>query len=290
MSMENKWMSWLKIGRDIFLQSSMNGLKRLLFTDMIGAVSFKKTCARSIAELKRQVSLARHGAFYEQAAQLQRQILTYQPNDKQGVLTLAAILIDARELDAASAVIESFNQNDLKPIMAARLIEAQGDIDWLNGNSEVAAQAYQRCLTFGTSDANQRMLTSKAIGALQNGVAARVIISLEKKSRLGCFRGREWSDADPRDALPRYLVGLQLKNIGRINKLLNGCLAPLKTTCIRRGTPSSFGETAHQLGLYGLSASTWQTLQDLQIPRLQAMSIEGLSELSGVERSQVASP
>jgi len=241
---------------------------------------FQKACARSIAELRRKARLARNGDFFDQAAALQRRILEYQPQDKRAILTLAAILTDAGELDAASSVLDRLKEKDLNPSLVARLKESRGDIAWLGGNTEAALESYEKCLGLGVSDSGQRLLTSKSHGIAQGSAEAKAYLFGKIDQAWLLQRARSWAEADPDDPMPKYLVGLQLKAMGDYTQALEWLSGPpLEQEVLEEERRRLLAETAHHLGLYASAESVWTTLLDSSSPRLRALAIEGVERV-----------
>ena len=141
---------------------------------------FKKVCARSIAELKRQADNAQRRGDYEQALSLQREILGFQKGTPEPGLEIARLLVDLERWDEAGQLVDELlartGQRALKPRTRAVVEELRADILWRSDQADAAAEGYRRCLGWGLSDAERRSLTLKLFGTTTDDNDTRTFV------------------------------------------------------------------------------------------------------------------
>ena len=184
---------------------------------------FGKTCARAVADLKRQARGATGQRDFGRALELWEQIRAFnhtgQGRPEQG-LEEAELLDRLERFDDALAILDGLlgreGKRRLRPARRAQVLELKGDISWRAGRTAEAADAYTRSLTLGVPDTTRRMLQVK-LRAVEDpdgevrGLARDYLLENDG-GRSALYKALTWANLRPGDPLPRYLVGVQLSS------------------------------------------------------------------------------
>ena len=251
---------------------------------------FKKTCARTIAELKRRADNARRRGDFERALDLHEEVLSFQKGEPEPGLDIAKLLVRLQRYDDATAVLDEMlvreGKRSLKPKMRAQVEELRGDIFWRAGERQAAGEAYQECLGWGLSDGERRQLALKIEGSTTSdaGFSERTfdyLFETHGRTRL-VWAARAWVEATPDDPLARYLLGFQLTQGGLAEEaipylqgspglLSNGPLDEQRRLMLARALARN-GRTDEALGV-------WVQLLGASSSRVRLLAVEGIDRL-----------
>ncbi len=179
---------------------------------------FKKVCARSIAELRRQSNNAERRGDHERALELQREILSFQKGTPEPGLEIARLLVELERWDEATAAADELLAREgpraLKPKTRAEVEELRADILWRAGRRADAAKGYENCLGWGLSDSERRTLGLKLRGTttdddVEGAFVFQYLFETTGRTSL-LWTALQWQAAAPEDPLVRYLIGFQL--------------------------------------------------------------------------------
>ncbi len=180
---------------------------------------FNKTCARTVAELKRQAQNAQGRRDYGAALDLWRKVRRFAGNtDGDEGLEEAELLVKLDKNEEAVAILDDLLSREgprhLKPASRARVLELKGDILWTGGDGPLAVEAWDETLNLGIPDGMRRRVEVKVAAASDPRPAVRSIAQaylLDPNGRRSAlYEALSWANEAPGDPLPRYLVGVQL--------------------------------------------------------------------------------
>lgn len=182
---------------------------------------FGKTCARTVADLKRQAWISENRGDYETALALWDQIRGFNKRGsdegKRG-LEEAELLAKLDRTDDATAILDNLlertGKRRLRPAMRAKVLELKGDLLWQADRGDEGIGAWSEALTLGVSDGTRRQLQVKLRAASSDDPFVRRIgrdyLLNTDGARSALFEALTWARAQPADPIPRYLVGVQL--------------------------------------------------------------------------------
>lgn len=225
---------------------------------------FKKTCARTLAELRRQAEAAEAQGDWARALRLRQEVKHHQGRDEEGDLHIAQLLVKLDRHDEALQLIDALlapslptagdeaelpvegepeagpskgkgkrkgrGKRPLKLAMVAQLQELYGDILWQAGRAEPAAERYGQCLALGLEDADRRRVEVKTTATLSPDPLVQALLytyMIDESRRAGqLYTASQLAHARPQDRLGAYLLGLQLSVIGAHAEAIPWLLGP----------------------------------------------------------------
>ena len=182
---------------------------------------FERVCARTIGELKRKAENAQRRGDTGRAVALWQEIVAFEPGGVGHRLSLADALAADQQQDAALALLDEVLAEDgLSPAARAGAVEQQGDLRWRAGQPAAAALAYTEALSTALPAGTTRRLTAKSVAAADPrpevvALAARYFLEEESNRATALYAALQWAELAPEAALPRYLAGLQLSQLGQ---------------------------------------------------------------------------
>lgn len=248
---------------------------------------FGKTCARTLAELRRQARNAEGRGDYATALDLQQQILGFQKKDAEPGVDIAKLLVQLERFDEATDILDEMlartGKRALKPKTVAEVEELRGDILWQAGKHEAAMSAYQNCRGFGLDDGERRRLTLKQIGLdhadepIGTQVFRYLFDSSGKTQML--WSALAWTEVAPDDPLPRYLVGFQLSQSGLTEEslpYLEGPAGLLADTDLDEQRRLLLAKAVQKNGDYDTAERLWSELTQASSSRVRLLAVEGI--------------
>jgi len=251
---------------------------------------FKKTCARTIAELKRKADNARRRGDFERALSLQSEVLSFQKGEPEPGLDIAKLLIRLERYDEATTILDEMlartGKRHLKPKMRAQVEELRGDILWQAGDRGSAAGAYQECLGWGLSDGERRQLALKIRGATTPDTAFSertysYLFETKGRTRL-VWATRAWVEVAPDDPLARYLLGFQLSQGGLATEAipyLQGAPGVLAHTALDEQRRLMLARALGRADRMDEAHAVWVQLLGAQSSRVRLLAVEGIDRL-----------
>lgn len=185
---------------------------------------FDRTCARTLAELRRKAENAERRGDYEGALSMRREIQGHKKRggEEADGLEIAELTAKLERHDEAIGILDAMlareGKRALMPAMEAKVRELRGDLLWRKDQASLAAEEYDRCMASSPGQSALRRLFVKhaSVRHADPGVRdqAREYF-LESHGRAGMlYLAMQWAERDPLDPLPRYLVGHQLQAAG----------------------------------------------------------------------------
>lgn len=251
---------------------------------------FKKTCARTIAELKRNADNARRRGDFEQALSLQNDVLSFQGGEPEPGLDVAKLLIRLERFDEATSVLDEMlsrsGKRHLKPKMRAQVEELRGDILWQAGEREAAASTYNECLGWGLSDGERRQLALKIKGSTTSDPAFSdraysYLFETKGRTRL-VWATKAWVTASPDDPLARYLLGFQLSQGGLAAEAipyLEGAPGLLVDTSLDEQRRLLLARALGRAERSDEAHAVWVQLLGARSSRVRLLAVEGIDRL-----------
>jgi len=251
---------------------------------------FKKVCARTIAELRRQARNAESSGDYERAIDLQTDIHGFQKKSPDPGLEIARLLVKLEQWDDATALLDELlarsGKAALKPKTRAKVEELRADILWQADRRADAAQAYERCLGFGHSDSERRLLQLKLLGTTtEDHDEARFAFQylFESKGRTrALWTARQWTDHAPADPLARYLLGLQLYSAGLSSEAVpyfQGAAGSLALNVLDEQRRVLLARALANTDALDEAHTVWTALLDADSSRVRLLAVEGLDRI-----------
>ena len=251
---------------------------------------FKKVCARSIAELKRQADNAQRRGDYEQALSLQREILGFQKGTPEPGLEIARLLVDLERWDEAGQMVDELlartGQRAHNPRTRAVVEEQRADILWRSDQADAAAEGHRRCLGWGLSDAERRSLTLKLFGTTTDDNDTRTFVFdylFESDTRSQyLWTARSWAASTPDDPLVRYLLGYQLaaaKMPTAALEYLSGPPGTLSTPELDDQRQILLARALARIERFDDAQSVWERLLDARSSRTWLQAVEGVDRM-----------
>ncbi|MEM1350170.1 MAG: hypothetical protein AAGI01_16545, partial [Myxococcota bacterium] len=170
--------------------------------------------ARTLAELRRQASIAAASGSAQRADALYQRILDFAPGHVGYRIERAGVLVRAGALkEARGALDELASDERLSPAERARVAQLAGDAAWRSGEADEAASSYSSCLKLGVPDGDLRLLTVKLESlARPPEVAslARAYLVEGPPAGMLSYYPMAWLDEDAADPLAAYLTARRL--------------------------------------------------------------------------------
>lgn len=253
---------------------------------------FKKTCARTVAELRRKARIANGQGDYERALELQRTIAGFQGKKKSddASLDIARLLIRLDRTEEAIAMLDELlgrtGKRRLKPKTRAELLELRADQLWKAGEKSLAAEDYDACLGWGHNDADRRRLALKRLGSQTDDpelsdLAFRYLFRSGGRVR-PVWTAEAWHDRDPDDPLGRYLLGFQLVQAGMTDEAipyLEGAPGSLSIRSMDEQRRLLLARAYHRAGRFDEAQRVWTSLEVADSSRVRLLAAEGLDRL-----------
>lgn len=197
---------------------------------------FDRTCARTLAELRRQAENAERRGDYARALDLRREIQGHKKRggDDSDGLEIAQLTAKLERHEEAIQILDAMlareGKRALMPAMEAKVRELRGDLLWRQDQDQAAAEEYAQCMASSPGQSALRRLFVKHVSALHADAGVRDQARdyfLEPHGRAGMlYLAMQWSERDPLDPLPRYLVGHQLRGAGECDAAIDWLRGP----------------------------------------------------------------
>lgn len=251
---------------------------------------FKKVCARTIAELRRQARNAKGRGDFEGALDLQEQILGFQKGTPEPGLEIAHLLIRLQRYDDATALLDSLlareGKRSLKPKVRAEVEEMRADILWRADRRAEAAEAYEGCLGWGLSDGERRRLALKLLGtttddATTSELAFQYLFESSGRPRQ-LWSAWSWLQHTPDDPMARYLMGFQLFQAGLADQAiphLSGPPGTLAHVDLDEQRQLMLARALARVGRTDEAMAVWVRLFNATSSRVRLLAIEGADRL-----------
>ena len=262
---------------------------------------FQKTCARTLAELRRQAEGAEAQGDWAKALSLRQQISHHQGDDPQGQVEIAALLVALGRHDDAIALLDGLRGRDdasaspadptatppkLQPAMQARVEELRGDVLWRAGRLPEAAQAYGGCLGLGIDDADRRRVEVKTTATLSPDpqLAALLYAYMLDDTRRSAqlFVATELTRTRPAHPLGPYLLGLQLSAIHEHAEAIPRLEGPpglLTEPSLDERRRELLADALWRTGQLDRAEAEWQQLLHARSSRTRALAREGIDRV-----------
>ena len=176
---------------------------------------FGKVCARTIAEMRRQASIAEDSGDTTLALSLRDEILDFDPRNTRYQLERAELLVsadrDEEALERLSALLEN---EELVPSERVQLEHLRADIYWRRGELRRAAEVYAECEAVGVPEVTRRQLQVKrallAPKYDRTRDLARGYLLDKPRSDVALYFPMRWMMKTPDDTLAAYLAARRL--------------------------------------------------------------------------------
>ncbi len=176
---------------------------------------FEKVCARTLAQLDREASAARGSGNLDEALELRKRILSFQPKRTAHKVEIARILDDLERPEEALAVVqEVLASGKVKTGEESDVRELQADLLYGLGRTDDAKREYDTCAERPLSDGDRRRLDLKTRALFTDDETIRMLAErylFDAKNRTAMvYYALRWAQEEPGDPLARYLIGYQL--------------------------------------------------------------------------------
>ena len=251
---------------------------------------FKKVCARSIAELRRQANNAERRGDFEQALVLQREILGFQRGSPEPGLEIARLLVNLEQWEEAKAVVDELlarsGTHSLKPRTRAKVEELRADILWRSNQPSAAADGYQRCLGLGLNDSDRRALTLKLVGTtsedpVEQSFIFQYLFEANTRSQY-LWTAQQWAGHAPNDPLVRYLIGFQLSAARMPDQAIHHLTGPpgyLSHTELDEQRQILLARAFADIERFDAALEVWGRLVDATSSRTRLLAVEGIDRV-----------
>lgn len=279
----SEWETWVDA-----LDVEADDQERVRHRHRRGSI-FDRTCARTLAELRRQAENAERRGDYERALALRKEIQGHKKRggDDSDGLEIAELTAKLARHDEAIQILDAMlareGKRALMPAMEAKVRELRGDLLWRLEQAEAAAGEYDRCMASSPGESALRRLYVKHASALHADAGVRTSARdyfLEQHGRAGMlYLAMQWSERDPLDPLPRYLVGHQLQAAGECGAAIDWLLGPpglLELPALDERRRRHLGRCALRLNDLTLAEQTWTGLLDAQSSHTRMVAEEML--------------
>ncbi|MFU8802369.1 MAG: tetratricopeptide repeat protein [Bradymonadaceae bacterium] len=180
---------------------------------------FGKVCARTLAELQRQSTLAAASGDLVGARRIYERIIGFDPLNTGYHLSYARLLVRAGAMEDALEVVENELVRELEPVLQAELLALRGDLSWHLDQFSNAQIAYSGCLEVGVPVDMERALAVKKASLKQDDPSMRRLayhyLLGQDGNAVKAFFAMEWLRQEPENFFANYLVGRQLWSAGQ---------------------------------------------------------------------------
>ena len=177
----------------------------------------RRTCPHEVADLARQAGLLQAQGDAKGAAGLWEKCALLEPDDPSPLLALRRTALVAGENDLAQAAQDrALAHPKLSAPQRAQLSVDAGDTAWRQGDAAAARAKYREAAAFAQWEPGERALQAR-LAALDDEAAwpaARKLLADADTGPLTWLLLQRWSEARPREGLPRYLLAKQMQNHG----------------------------------------------------------------------------
>lgn len=175
---------------------------------------FEKVCARTIAELRREVEVRRNARDDTAARALMDEIVRFDPTNVGYLIERAELLLALNDTAAARAQLDAVLKLDLDAAYRARANALLADVQWAAGDLDAARDRYATCLEAAVPLDAERLLHVKHRALLSGGEAEQLafqyLVDTQTPRDIAVYFPTQWVAQRPDDPLGAYLLGRRL--------------------------------------------------------------------------------
>ncbi|MEC7983583.1 MAG: hypothetical protein VX278_00385, partial [Myxococcota bacterium] len=238
---------------------------------------FQKSCARSMAEKRRQARVAVRSDDFERALLLYRELEQREAGSFRLQLQIIRVLMMLERWEEANLAIEDSLSQEPSSAYVARLNEYKGDIEWRRGNTNDAIDSYRGCQEMGLVDSRMRTLEAKIVG-IESSSVQRYLLDRNTRSKM-LYLAMDWQSRSD-NPLADYLVGVQLHGLLEFPAVIQA-LEPivLSSAILEEQRMFLLAQAYFHTGRLSESKALWKRLANGTNTRLQMESEEWLRRI-----------